>query len=157
MHPMCVDGIKSCHSSNLREVEGSSVCVDYQEIKIQDKMDGPHMKLGDIPRTIVICVDRDLVDKVRPGDDIVVVGTIIRQWKPIARSARCSIDLAVHAHSMRDMNYQDNQKVLVPSRVAPLQYCSLITCGRVVLISLLILEIVLGQLCGSVRQVLVKI
>jgi DNA replicative helicase MCM subunit Mcm2 (Cdc46/Mcm family) len=28
----------SCNSTNLREVEGSAVCIDYQEIKIQDQV-----------------------------------------------------------------------------------------------------------------------
>lgn len=28
----------TCHSTNLREIEGSAHCVDYQEIKIQDQV-----------------------------------------------------------------------------------------------------------------------
>lgn len=70
------------------------------------------MALGAIPRTIIVCVDSDLVDIVRPGDDVVIVGTIIRQWKPTIRSARCSIDLAIRAHSIRQLDIQDNQKVI---------------------------------------------
>jgi DNA helicase MCM9 len=87
-----------CNSSNVRELEGGSVCVDYQEIKIQDHLE--RLSLGSVPRSIVVILLCDLVDRFNPGDDVVVVGTVLRQWRPVSRGARCVVDVAVEACSI---------------------------------------------------------
>ena len=56
---------KRCASTNLREVEGSRVCVDYQEIKVQDRME--RLTLGSVPRSIIAVLGADLVDKFNAG------------------------------------------------------------------------------------------
>jgi DNA helicase MCM9 len=56
---------RRCMSSNLREVEGSRVCVDYQEVKVQDRME--RLALGSVPRAIVVILEADLVDKFNAG------------------------------------------------------------------------------------------
>eukprot|EP01035_Chromulina_nebulosa_P019001 gene19001-24819_t len=66
------DGKKLCNSSSIYEVEGSRRCVDYQEIKIQDKIDS--LGIGNIPRSIIVIIEADLVDKYNVGDDVVIVG-----------------------------------------------------------------------------------
>jgi DNA helicase MCM9 len=103
------DGSKPCNSTSIRELEGSRKCVDYQEIRVQDKIE--HLQFGAIPRTIIVTVEADLVDQHRPGDDVIIVGTIIRQWKPVLRSARISIELAIRAHSIRAMAHANTLKV----------------------------------------------
>ena len=97
-----------CKSTNLIEIEGSSVCVDYQEIKIQDQME--RMALGCSPRSMILVMEADLVDSNNAGDDVVVVGTIIRRWRPVIRGTRCIVDLAVRVNSIRSLNAQEKIK-----------------------------------------------
>jgi DNA helicase MCM9 len=51
-----------CQSANLREVEGSKVRVDYQEIRVQDQIE--RVTLGSVPRSMTAVLRADLVDKV---------------------------------------------------------------------------------------------
>ena len=102
---------KTCKSMNLREIEGSRKVVDYQEIKIQDKID--RLDLGTIPRTIIIIVEADLVDLYNPGDDVIIVGTILRQWKPVASSLRCNIEIAIRTHSLIAMKSNEKLKLVL--------------------------------------------
>ena len=91
-----------CNSSNLREIEGSRVCVDYQEIKVQDHIE--RLGLGSVPRSIVVILQADLVDRYNPGDDVVIVGTIVRRWRPVMRGVRCTLDIALEANSIVALN-----------------------------------------------------
>ena len=91
-----------CNSVNLREIEGSRICVDYQEIKIQDHIE--RLGLGSVPRSIVVILQADLVDRFNPGDDVVVVGTMIRRWRPVVRGVRCSVEIAIEANSVVAVN-----------------------------------------------------
>ena len=89
-----------CRQANsLREVEGQRVCVDYQEIKVQDQME--RIAFGSMPRSIAVILQCDLADKVNAGDDVVVVGTLINQWQPVKSGRRLEVDIAVSAISIR--------------------------------------------------------
>ena len=52
----------NCKSTNIQEVEGGRVCVDYQEIKLQDHIE--RLDMGSVPRSLVVILKADLVDKV---------------------------------------------------------------------------------------------
>lgn len=56
-------------------------CIDYQEIKIQEQMHV--LGVGSIPRSIVVVLTEDLVDTVKPGDDVTVTGEVRNSltWK----------------------------------------------------------------------------
>jgi len=99
-----------CKSTNLVEVEGSNVCVDYQEIKIQDQME--RMNLGCAPRSFILVMEADLVDSNNAGEDVVIVGTIIRRWRPVIRGTRCIVDLAIKVNSIRSLNAQEKSRSL---------------------------------------------
>lgn len=71
--------MKRCNSSTLQEIEDERRCVDYQEIKIQDRME--QLPFGSVPRSIIVILEADLVDKFNPGDDVIVIGTLIRRWR----------------------------------------------------------------------------
>jgi DNA helicase MCM9 len=98
-------GNKKCSSTSIREVEGSRVCVDYQEIKVQDSFE--RVPLGAIPRSIIVILEGDLVDKFNAGDDVVIVGVILRQWRPVFKGGRCSVDTAIRANSVVSLNATD--------------------------------------------------
>ena len=92
-------GDRQCPSTQLREVEGTRTCVDYQEVKIQDRSE--RLPLGYAPRSMLVILEADLVDRVHPGDDIVLVGTLIRQWRRVVPGVRLEVDLALHANHVK--------------------------------------------------------
>jgi DNA replicative helicase MCM subunit Mcm2 (Cdc46/Mcm family) len=107
---LVVNGVKEyCKCTQLREID--NVCVDYQEIKLQDKME--NLSFGTMPRSILVSLEGDLVDKVNPGDDVIVVGLVVRQWNPLKQGVRSTIDLAIRANSIRLVSSNDADKVLV--------------------------------------------
>lgn len=56
---------KPCEGLNFQFVEGSIICHDYQEIKIQESTQV--LGVGSIPRSIPIILKDDLVDIVKAG------------------------------------------------------------------------------------------
>ena len=99
-----------CSGTQLNEIEGGKVCVDYQEIKIQDQIES--LALGCVPRSAVIILEADLVDKYNAGDDVIVVGTVLRQWKPVSRGNRCVVDIAIRANSIKAISSNERLKIL---------------------------------------------
>ena len=43
---------------------------DYQEIKVQEKLDV--FSVGTVPRSVIIILEDDLVDSCKPGDDVTI-------------------------------------------------------------------------------------
>lgn len=113
-----------CTSTNVREVEGEREVLvrmksdliyshsslvhtlqDYQEIKIQDCAE--RLPLGSVPRSLIVILEADLVDLFNPGDDVLVVGTMLRLWRPLCKGARCEVDIALLANSVKVLNARD--------------------------------------------------
>lgn len=61
-----------------RFVEGSRVCTDYQEIRVQENVTA--LQLGSIPRSTTVILRDGLVDTVQPGTGVVVTGIVRVQW-----------------------------------------------------------------------------
>jgi len=108
-----------CSSNNLRELEGTRMCVDYQEIKIQDQIE--RLALGSVPRSIIVVLEADLVDRFNPGDDVLVVGTLLRQWRPVQRGSRCQVDIALRANSISALSFNDRQTLVSEEDVGQFQ------------------------------------
>jgi len=53
--------------------------ADYQEIKVQETF--KTLKPGLIPRSIPVILQNTLVESVKPGDDVMLTGTLIQRWK----------------------------------------------------------------------------
>lgn len=51
-------------------------CIDWQRIRIQEKLASDQVDSGRIPRTVECEVTRDLVDKIVPGDVVCCSGTV---------------------------------------------------------------------------------
>ena len=79
-------------------------CKDYQEIKIQEQMS--HLALGAIPRSIWVTLEDDLVDAVKPGDDVDVIGVVKKRWKAFSKNPedRTDISLAIKALNVNVRN-----------------------------------------------------
>lgn len=95
-------GEKGCRGTELREVEGSRECSDYQEIKIQDHVQ--RLAIGKVPRTVNVLLENDLADVCKAGDDVIIVGTLVQRWKPVYRGAKCEVEVFFRAQSIRMCN-----------------------------------------------------
>lgn len=59
-----------------------SMVKDYQEIKVQEKLD--LYSAGSLPRSAIAILEDDLVDACKPGDDVTIVYEIdifLMLWK----------------------------------------------------------------------------
>lgn len=72
----CESGIiPACASRKFSVVPSNEIeCRDYQEIKIQEQMHV--LGVGSIPRSISVILMEDLVDSLKPGDDVTISGEV---------------------------------------------------------------------------------
>jgi DNA helicase MCM9 len=83
-----------CKSTTFQQVEDETLACDYQEIKIQEQVQ--NLAVGSIPRSIIVVLVDDLVDSCKPGDDVVVVGLMIRRWQPCYPQVRTGARPCAH-------------------------------------------------------------
>ncbi|XP_063233994.1 DNA helicase MCM9-like isoform X2 [Bacillus rossius redtenbacheri] len=95
-----------CKGTNFKAVKtiDQQNCKDYQEIRIQEQV--TKLKVGMIPRSMWVTLEDDLVDSCKPGDDVLVCGTVMRRWRPLAPGGRCDIELALKANHVQVCNDQ---------------------------------------------------
>lgn len=98
--------VEKCDGNKFTAIPGESKFTDYQEVKIQESVSG--LKVGSIPRSLLIKLEYDLVDKCQPGDDVLVVGTLIAQWQSVRDELDCEVGMALRAHSIRVINSDDH-------------------------------------------------
>jgi len=100
-----VDGCNSLKFTQLdKNLHGPSKCKDYQELKIQEQVQ--KLDVGNIPRSMWVILEDDLVDQCKPGDDVTVTGTIIRRWKNVYQDSKCEIELVVKSNDIIISNDQ---------------------------------------------------
>lgn len=92
---------RRCEGSNLQPENNGSVHTDYQEIKIQEA--ASKIGIGSIPRSLLIKLQHDLVDRCQPGDEVTVVGSLLAQWQQpsIQPGIECTVGIALEAHSIQ--------------------------------------------------------
>ncbi|GMP38945.1 hypothetical protein CsSME_00009991 [Camellia sinensis var. sinensis] len=95
-------GSKICESISFQFVEGSTICHDYQEIKIQESTQV--LGVGAIPRSIPVILMDDLVDIVKAGDDVIVTGVLTAKWSSDLKDVRCDLDPVLIANHVRRIN-----------------------------------------------------
>lgn len=105
-------GMTNCRSTRFVEVDDPAyeLYSDYQEVKMQELF--RTFKPGLIPRAIKVALQNTLVETCKPGDDIMVTGTLIRRWKdqfPFAGS-RPPCDLIIAANNVEVLNKRDFQR-----------------------------------------------
>ncbi|KAJ7543010.1 hypothetical protein O6H91_09G022000 [Diphasiastrum complanatum] len=93
---------KPCNGASFVCLEDSTICHDYQEIKIQENMQS--LGVGSVPRSIVIMLQDELVDTIKAGDDVIVTGVLFAKWRPISKDVRCDLELMLHANYVRKAN-----------------------------------------------------
>ncbi|XP_073141326.1 probable DNA helicase MCM9 isoform X2 [Henckelia pumila] len=93
---------QNCESSRFQMVEDNKMCLDYQEIKIQESTQV--LGVGAIPRSIPIILKNDLVDTVKAGDNVIVTGVLTAKWSSDVKDVRCDLDPVLIANYVRRMN-----------------------------------------------------
>lgn len=72
-----------CRNPSFSTDEGAIVTTEYQEIKITER--AQDLDVGSIPRSIIVVLTDDLADVVKPGDDVVVTGTVSILLLPLSQ------------------------------------------------------------------------
>lgn len=105
--------------------QGYASRSDYQEIKVQESFSAANQygkkkgkngndRLGNIPRALLVKLQHDLVDQCQPGDDVVVVGTLMSHWDHpggMMTMGEVNIGMVMHAHSIRVVSGSGNNEV----------------------------------------------
>ena len=61
---------------------------------------------------MTVILEADLVDKFNPGDDVVVVGELLRQWRPVAAGKRCEVGVLLRANSVQSLQMGAKQRIV---------------------------------------------
>ncbi|VDP91713.1 unnamed protein product, partial [Echinostoma caproni] len=75
---------------------------NYQEIRVHERF--RCLAVGLMPRSIAVCLEDDLLETVKPGDDVVVNGIVIRRWRAPYDGAPCEITLAIKANYIENLS-----------------------------------------------------
>ena len=54
--------------------------------------------MGTQPRRLWITLEDDLVDIVKPGDDVEVIGVVKQRWRPFMKEEKTEIEIILKAH-----------------------------------------------------------
>ena len=81
--------------------------ADYQEIKVQETF--RTLKPGLIPRSICVILQNTLVETCKPGDDVMLTGSLIQRWKmfPPMPGCRPVVELALLVNNVEILNKKD--------------------------------------------------
>ncbi|XP_042226374.1 DNA helicase MCM9-like [Homarus americanus] len=104
---------EECYCNNFTPLGASSHPLhtkDYQEIKIQEQV--RKLVIGTIPRSLWVTLEDDLVDSCKPGDDVLICGTVHRRWLPVVRDSRPNIDLVLKANNIAIHNKQRSGNIV---------------------------------------------
>ncbi|XP_062292950.1 DNA helicase MCM9 [Scomber scombrus] len=105
------DGCNSYKFSSLSEGSEPALCRDYQEIKIQEQVQ--RLSVGSIPRSMVVVLEDDLVDRCKSGDDVTVYGVMCQRWKPLYDGSRCDVELVLKANNIEVNNQHAGSALLM--------------------------------------------
>uniref|UniRef100_K3Y177 Probable DNA helicase MCM9 n=1 Tax=Setaria italica TaxID=4555 RepID=K3Y177_SETIT len=93
---------RGCGSASFQFIEGTTVCRDYQEIKIQENVQ--LLGVGSIPRSMPVILMDDLVDNIKAGDDVIITGILSAKWSPDIKDVRSNLDPMLLANYVRRTN-----------------------------------------------------
>lgn len=94
-----------CKSTRFDPVDQQCMCEDVQEVKVQEMKAA---KAGAIPRSIVVVLCADLVERVQAGDVVVVSGRVITRWRPVKQNSTIITDTILIAESIDKQTITDH-------------------------------------------------
>ncbi|XP_077516230.1 uncharacterized protein LOC144126139 [Amblyomma americanum] len=75
-----------------------SKCRDYQEVLIQEKAN--NLVLRNVPGSMWVVLEDDLVDSCKPGQEVVVSGILSSRQHKFVRGQRPDVNFVFHAHNI---------------------------------------------------------
>jgi len=105
---VCPRPAGECDSTSFAVVADGSEHADYQEMKVQESASALN-RVGSVPRSILIKLSDDLVDKCNPGDEVVVVGSLHAEWQnhSLGPNVEVMVGMSMRAHSVRVINIDE--------------------------------------------------
>jgi len=91
-----------CDGHKIKQLTEKTVARDFQELKVQEKVQ--KLNMGSIPRSMTVIIMDDLVDTCKAGDDVQVGGLIVRRWRSVSIDTRCDLEMTMLANSLRVAN-----------------------------------------------------
>ncbi|MES1904297.1 MAG: DNA helicase mcm9 [Paramarteilia canceri] len=95
----------SCRSSTFKALNQSEfTCdsVDYQEIRIQEQIH--KVGLRNVPKSITAVLEGGLVDCVKPGDQVEIIGIMLSRWKALGANKPCEIEFYIKISSVNKLH-----------------------------------------------------
>ncbi|KAF4532670.1 hypothetical protein B566_EDAN002905 [Ephemera danica] len=100
------DGCEGTNFASVQPTDGLNY-KDYQEIKIQEQVG--KLSVGTMPRSMLVTLEDDLVDACKPGDDVIICGTVLRRWRSLGANKRSDVELVLRANHLQVCNDQRAQ------------------------------------------------
>ncbi|KAK4471591.1 hypothetical protein MN116_004589 [Schistosoma mekongi] len=98
----CPNRRQSCNSMNLKCVSNSRFFAkNYQEIRVHEQFDC--LTVGVMRRSICVSIEDDLLECVKPGDEVVINGIVTRRWRCIKEGATCEIFTYLKANYIENL------------------------------------------------------
>ncbi|KAM7538033.1 hypothetical protein Aperf_G00000067237 [Anoplocephala perfoliata] len=100
----CTNTANKCDSLtfNVVSANDSSALHCFQEIRVNERLSC--LAVGKMPKSIICCLDADLVNTVRPGDDIILNGILTHRWRNPRVGAPCEIEAVIRANSIENLS-----------------------------------------------------
>ena len=106
----CTPKPRQCPADECNSIKIDPVAMatprsrDYQEIKIQEQVQ--RLAVGNIPRSMWVTLQDDLVDICKAGDDVTITGFVVRRWQPVAMEMQCNVEVILKANHVEVKNEQ---------------------------------------------------
>ncbi|TGZ57298.1 hypothetical protein CRM22_009951 [Opisthorchis felineus] len=99
----CPNRDPPCGAPYLKPVANNVFCAkNYQEIRVHERF--RCLSVGVMPRSIRVCLEDDLVETVKPGDDVVVNGIVTRRWQTPRENSPCDVSLWIRANYVENLS-----------------------------------------------------
>lgn len=99
----CPNRQQSCNSMNLKCVSSNSqfYAKNYQEIRVHEQFDC--LTVGVMRRSMCVCIEDDLLECVKPGDEVVINGVVTRRWRCTKEGSPCEIFTYLKANYIENL------------------------------------------------------
>lgn len=95
--------------NNSNTSQKQTTVRDYQEIKVQEAVD--RISVGTVPKTIIIILENDLVDSLKPGEDVLICGITVQRFKFMKPNEKVDGQVVILANHVKSLN-QDKTRAL---------------------------------------------
>ncbi|PAA62297.1 hypothetical protein BOX15_Mlig006306g1, partial [Macrostomum lignano] len=93
--------LADCGSLSVRQCEEETPrCSNYQEMRVQEQPQ--RLPVGAVPRSVLVCLEHDLVDACQPGEDVQVFGVVLRRWQTLLPGQPAECDLVLRCCALEE-------------------------------------------------------